>query len=183
MLTHQCSGVWGYTFLKTPWNFSFCYFTPGNSRQNKAQPLDIPQICVRSLWKFQGQKQRPLEIPHYFFLGNHGNSTSFLINPWKFHMLFLWYPLKFHILNPLVWIFSGITHWKLRTYFFEKPPLNFSFYYFTPGNSRQNKTPPLEIPQIFVRFLGNSKVKNQDPWKYHMSIIFSWSPLEIPLRF
>ena len=40
-------------------------------------------------WKFQGQKQRPLEIPYYFFLVTLGNSTTFLINPWKFYMLFL----------------------------------------------------------------------------------------------
>ena len=38
--------------------------------------------------------------------------------------------------------------------------------------------PPLDIPQIFVRSNGNSKAKNQDPWKFHF--IFSWSPLQIP---
>ena len=33
-------GGLGYTFLTPPpWNFSFFYITPGNSRQNKAQPL------------------------------------------------------------------------------------------------------------------------------------------------
>ena len=58
------------------------------------------------------------------------------------------------------------------------PPWNFSFFYFTHGNSRQNKAHPLEIPQIFVRSLGNFKAKNQDPrnstlcfldqsWKFH----------------
>ena len=31
---------------KLPQNFSFIYFIPGNSRQNKAQPMDIPHICV-----------------------------------------------------------------------------------------------------------------------------------------
>ena len=60
-------------------------------------------------------------------------------------------------------------------------PWNFSFFYFTPGNSRLNKAPPLKIPQIFVRFLGNTKANNQDPRKFH--IIFSWSPFEILLRF
>ena len=54
----------------------------------------------------------------------------------------------------------------------------FLFFYFTPGNSRKNKAPPLEIPQIFVRPLGNSKAKNQESWKFY--IIFSCSPLEIP---
>ena len=72
---------WGYTYLKTPWDFLFFYFIPGNFRQNKTQPLDIPQNCVSYIpWKFQGQKQRTLEIPNYFFLGTLGNSTSILIN-------------------------------------------------------------------------------------------------------
>ena len=64
----------------------------------------------------------------------------------------------------------------LRTYFFDH--WIFLFIYFTPGNSRQIKAPPLEIVQICVTSLGNSKTKNQDPWKFH--IIFSWSPLDIP---
>ena len=53
-------------------------------------------------------------------------------------------------------------------------PLGIYLFFFTPGNSRQNKAPPLEIPQNSVRSFGNSKGKNQDPWKLH--IIFSWSP-------
>ena len=28
-------------------------------------------------WKFQDQKQRPLEVPHYFFLVTLGNSTCY----------------------------------------------------------------------------------------------------------
>ena len=63
--------------------------TPGNSRQNKAPPLEIPQVVLDPLWKFQqSQRPRPLEIPHYFFLVTLRNSTSFLINVWKF-ILFL----------------------------------------------------------------------------------------------
>ena len=64
---------------------------------------------------------------------------------------------------------------------FWKPPWNFSFFYFTPGNSTQNKAQPLDIPQNCVRTLRNCKTKNKDPWNLH--IIFSWQPLEIPLRF
>ena len=96
---------------KLPWNFSFFYFTPGNSRQNKVQPLDIPQNCARSLGI-----PRPKTKIHgnsTFFLVTLGNSTLFLINPLKFHMLFLWYPWKLHILNPPVWIFSGIVQLTL----------------------------------------------------------------------
>ena len=53
-------------------------------------------------WKFQGKFQ---EIPHYLFLVTLENSSLFLINPWKFHMLVFWYPWKFHILNPAVCFF------------------------------------------------------------------------------
>ena len=39
--------------------------------------------------------------------------------------------------------------------FFENPPgWNFSFFYLTPWNSRQNKAPPLEILQNCVKSLG-----------------------------
>ena len=62
-----------------------------------------------------------------------------------------------------------------------KPSWNCSFFYFTSGNSRQKKAQPLDIPQNCVRSLGNSKVKNKNPWKFH--IIFASPLLEIPLRF
>ena len=54
-----------------------------------------------------------------------------------------------------------------------KTPLKFLFYYFTLGNSGENKAPPLEISQKCITFLRNSKAKNQDPQKFHM--IFPWS--------
>ena len=88
-----------FIFLIYRWKFQIkqCS-TPGNSTKFCQTP-----------WKFQVEKQSPLlEIRQYFFLVTLGNSTSFLINPWKSHMLLLWYPCKFHILNPPVWIFSGI---------------------------------------------------------------------------
>ena len=64
----------------------------------------------QSLGGFKTKNQDPMEIPHYFFLVTFGNSISFLINPWKFQILFLWYPWKFHILNPPIWLFTGIAH-------------------------------------------------------------------------
>ena len=96
----QGGGGWGYTFLeKKPWNFSFLYFTPGNSRQNKAQPLEIPQNCVSSLGNSKTKNKDPWKFHIIFFLFTLGNPTSFLINPWKFRTPFLWYPWKFHILT------------------------------------------------------------------------------------
>ena len=50
-------------------------------------------------------------------------------------------------------------------------PLEFFIFYFTPGNSRQSKTPPLETPQNCVRSLWTFEAK--DLWKFH--IIFSSS--------
>ena len=38
------NGGWRHTFLKKPWNFSFFYFTSGNSRQNKASPLEFHKL-------------------------------------------------------------------------------------------------------------------------------------------
>ena len=52
--------------------------------------MEFLENCVRFYGNFKGQNPRPLEIPHHFFLVILGNSTQFLINPGKFHMLFLW---------------------------------------------------------------------------------------------
>ena len=103
----------GHAFMKTPLEFSI-FFT---------LPLEIPDKTKLHPWKFhkfllatsignsKTKNQNPwLEIPHYFFLVTLGNSTLFLINPWKFYMLFLWqldwYSWKFHILNPSCLFFS-----------------------------------------------------------------------------
>ena len=79
-------GSWGYAFFK-PLGL-FIFFT---------LPLEIPGKTKLNPWTFHTIVLDPLEIPHYFFLVTLVNSTSFLINPWKFHMPFLWYPWKFHI--------------------------------------------------------------------------------------
>ena len=59
------------------------------------------------------KKPRPLEIPHYFYVVTVENSTSFLINPWKFHMLSV-IPLEipYPQLQPIpVCFFSGIAQY------------------------------------------------------------------------
>ena len=45
-----------------------CNFTPGNSRESKTFVSDIPQNSVAPLWKFEGKKPKPMEIPNDFFL-------------------------------------------------------------------------------------------------------------------
>ena len=85
--------------MRIPWNFSFFFFTPGNSRQNKAQPLEIPQNCVRSL----------------------GNSKDKIQDPWKFHMLSSLIPLEIPFSEPhptpTCLFFSGIAHSVKTTYY------------------------------------------------------------------
>ena len=104
-------------------------------KTRKPHPLEI-LLQNDTPWKFQDQKPRPhaMEIPHEFFLNNVENSTSFLIG----------YSQKKTKMKR-----------GLRTYFFETPHEIFRF--FTPENSRQNKTSPLEIPQSCVTPIGNFK--------------------------
>ena len=64
-------------------------------------PLEIPNKTKLHPWKFHKIMLHPLEITRpktntwrklqivFSFLVTPGNFTSFLINPWKFHMLFL----------------------------------------------------------------------------------------------
>ena len=62
-----------------------------------------------------------------------------------------------------------------EVYFFEKKPkelLGLSFYLFWKFEILLKAK-----LHCWNSCFGNSKTKNQDPWKFHM--IFSWSPLEI----
>ena len=54
---------------------------------------------------------------------------------------------------------------------FLKTPLpgNFHFFHLTPANSRQNSSTPGNSKFLLARYLGNFKVKNQDPWKFHIT--------------
>ena len=91
-------GSWGHTFLKFLLEFSIFLLYPRKFQvKQSSTPGNSTKLC-QIPGKLQGRKSRSLECPHYsfFFIGN---STLFLINPWKLHMLFLWYPWKFHVLN------------------------------------------------------------------------------------
>ena len=64
---------------------------------------------------------------------------------------------------------------RVEDILFWNPPWNFSFFLLYPWKfqAKQSFTPGKS--KNFFRSLGNSKAKNQDPWKFH--IIFSWSNL------
>ena len=78
--------------------------------KTKLHSLKFYKIVLDPL-KIPRPKPSPLEIPDYFFLVTLGNSSLFLINFWKFRMLFFWYPRKFHTPSPNACFFSGIAHW------------------------------------------------------------------------
>ena len=62
----------------------------GQFQKNKAHPWKFHEILLDPLEMPRLQKPKPLKVPHYFFLVTLGNCTSFLINPQKLHVLFLW---------------------------------------------------------------------------------------------
>ena len=99
---------WGHTFLKKALEFlDFLLYSCKLQTKQAFTPTNSTKLCY-ILRKFQGLKPRPLEIPHDFFLITPENSALLLIKTQKIHLLFLQYPLKFHILNPLYLFFSGI---------------------------------------------------------------------------
>ena len=75
-IPEKIRGLRIYSFENLPGVFIF-YFTPGNSRQNKAQSLDIPQNCVR-----------PFEIPRPKTKTSGNFTLFFLGHPWKFRFVF-----------------------------------------------------------------------------------------------
>ena len=99
-------------FWKNPWKFYVCYFTLGNSALNKISPLEILRNCVTPLRDFKAKKQDTGD-PTLIVLSTPGNSISFSINLWHFHILFLLYPWIFGVLNHLCLDFSGIAQWRL----------------------------------------------------------------------
>ena len=73
------------SFLLYPWKFQTKQsFTHGNSAKWVLDPLE----------NLRPKTKTPVETSHHFFLIIPEKFTSFLINPWKFHGLFLQYPWK-----------------------------------------------------------------------------------------
>ena len=103
-------------------------------------------------WLISVHMQTPkCAIPEQIQAGNPGNFTSILIDPWKFHMLFLWYPWKFHFLDlPCLVFFSGIAHLPtLPLEILEKAKLHFWIFYKVLWHT-------LEIPKQNTKIDGNS---------------------------
>ena len=109
-------------------------------------------------------------IPEKIQTGNPWNSTSFLINPWKFHMLFLWYPWKFHFLNPpCLGFFWNSPFVTLPLEILEKTKLHLQVFHKVVWNT-------LEIPRWNTKTDGNSTWFFLDHcWKFHF--FFNW-PVE-----
>ena len=96
---------WGHNFWKkTPGIFRFVTLPLEVLGKMKLTPGNSTKLCY-TYWNFQGQKPRPMEIPHDFFWITPVNSTSFCIDPRNFHILFIQYSWKFHVFNLLVCIF------------------------------------------------------------------------------
>ena len=93
-------GLRTYFFEKTLDIFLFFFASLEISGKTKLHPWKFGKIMYfTSLGNFKAQKSRPLEMSHEFLLVSLGNSTLFLVSPWKFCMLFLEYPWKFYILT------------------------------------------------------------------------------------
>ena len=78
-----------YFFEKDPWNFYICNFILGN----------FTKTCYTH-WNSKDKNQDPWKFHTIFFLIIPGNSTSFFIDSWSFHIPFFQSLWKFHVLNP-----------------------------------------------------------------------------------
>ena len=153
-------GGWGYTFLKHPPGiFHFFTLTLEILDKTKLNPWMLHKIVLDPLEiPIQGQKQRPLEIPHYFFLVTLGNSTLFLINTWKFDMLFLWYLLEIPYPQPPppplpVRIFSRIAQYSSQTWGVQPQPKYSNTHPSLPAkNVNFPQVPPYQV-KIALAFL------------------------------
>ena len=113
--TNWGRGGWGWRGGKNIlfWNpsgiFRFFYCISGNCMQSKAPPFKIMQLFVTSFGNFRAKTQDLWKFRMIFSWPSPKNSTLFLINSCKFHMLFLWYPWKLYILNLNSLVFSGVS--------------------------------------------------------------------------
>ena len=132
------------SFLLYPWKCQAKQiFTPGHSGNLCLTPwLGESKVKIqprRSIWKL------------------HINSTSFLINPWKFHMLFLQYPWKFYILT-LLFFFSGIAENYMMTVYekiFKDAKLSMDYLLIQIGPMFHIFCGLEFLPFLFYLYIGN----------------------------
>ena len=70
---------------------------------------------------------------------------------------------------------------NIASQFFQNPLKFLIFILYSCNFPDKTKLHPLEIPQKCVRSLGNSKTRNQDPWKFHIIFFLGWLPPFFPL--
>ena len=112
-------GVLGYTFLIKPLEFlclSLYLYPLKFQRKQSFTPRNSTELCYTS-WKFQGQKPRPMEMPHNFFFITHRNSTCFSLTPGISTCFFFNNPVNSMSSTPPVWIFSGMAQYSFFQFF------------------------------------------------------------------
>ena len=102
-------GGWGDTFLKNTLDFFIFLLYPWKFQTKQSSTphmhLEVSQNCFRSLGNFKAKSQDSWKFHITFFFFKVGNSTSFLINPWKLHAISL-IPLEIpYLQSPLFYFF------------------------------------------------------------------------------
>ena len=92
---------WRHTFLtKIDGIFRFVILLVETLEKTKPHPWKNRQNCATSLGTFNAKNKDPWKLHMVFFSNTLRNSTSFLINPWIFDMIFFQSLWKFHALSP-----------------------------------------------------------------------------------
>ena len=98
-------GVWGYAFLIKPLEFLCLSLYPLKfQRKWSFTPQNSAELCYTS-WKFQGQRPRPMEMPHNVFFITLRNCACFSLTPGISTCSFFSNPVNSTSSTPPVWIF------------------------------------------------------------------------------
>ena len=91
--------IWHYCIFAPPLPPPYCYWWLIMKKRGRKLYLS-PNRNPPGVGGGEYESAIAPDIPHDFFLITSGNST-FLIDPWNFHILFFQYPWKFQVLNRL----------------------------------------------------------------------------------
>ena len=147
---------WGYTFLKKkkPLEFSSFLLYPWKCQAKQIfTPGHSGNLCLTPWLGESKVKIQPRRSSWKLYI----NSTSFLINPWKFHMLFLQYPWKFYILT-LLFFFSGIAENYMMTVYekiFKDAKLSMDYLLIQIGPMFHIFCGLEFLPFLFYLYIGN----------------------------